>query len=73
MTMQVHHGNNQHFTIFHSVNYPVRKTMRAAAADFRIKRLPRFRPLNDAGNGGADFPEKIMTKSGNLLFVVTRR
>jgi len=40
VTVQVHHGNDQHFAIFHGVNYPVRKTMRATAADFRVERLP---------------------------------
>jgi len=48
MAVQVHHGNKQHFAVFHSVDYPVRKPMRAAAADFRVERLPCFRPLDDA-------------------------
>src|ERR1039457_2125277 len=73
MTMQVHHGDDQHFAVFHRVNNAVRETMGATAADFRVKRLPGFRPLADAEDGGPDFLNEIMPESWNLPFVVLRR
>src|ERR1039457_485951 len=73
MAMQVHHGNNQHLAVFHRVNDAVRKTMCAAAADFLVKRLPCLRPLDDAMNRLTNFPEKIMTKARNTVFVIARR
>jgi hypothetical protein len=69
----MHHGNDKHVAVFQSVNNPVRKTMRTAAADFLVERLPRFRPLDDAENGGADFLKKIMAESGNLPFIISCR
>ena len=66
MAVQVHHGHDQHFAIFHRVNDAVGKPMRAAAADFGVQRLPGVRPLDDAGDGEADFRQKIVTESGNL-------
>ena len=45
--------------------------MRAAAADLRVERLPRLRPLHDPMDGGTDFLKEIVAETGNLLFVIS--
>jgi hypothetical protein len=72
VTVQVHDGKHQHAAIFHGVNDAVGKTLRAAAADFRVQRLPGFRLLDDALEGGAHLGEKVMSQTGNLLLIITR-
>jgi hypothetical protein len=68
--MQMHHRNDQNLAFLHRVNDAVRKAMRAATADFRIKWLPGFRPFEDAGNGLADFLKEIMAEPGNLGLLI---
>ena len=47
--------------------------MSPAAPDFFTEQLPRLRMVEDAANDGADFGNEIVTKSGNLALIISRR
>ena len=73
MAMQVHHGEDQHFTFFDGVNNAVGKAMSAAATDFVVQRLPSVWVRQDAPDGNANFDNEIETKTGNTLLVIPGR
>jgi hypothetical protein len=73
MAMQVHYGNDQHITLFNRVNDTIGKPVRATAADFRVKQMPGLGPANNAVDGLANFPKKIMAQPRNTVFIILCR